>query len=134
VPRVWEEGAGGRLDQVEGAERVNGVGAAPARLARISGEQPSIPGKERRRVASASKEPRLSREVENQHLAGAIAGLVNCPATVPASAKLWRPPPPDSPAIWRVHSPRTGAALCESTAAGVAQYFTRPEVMALPTL
>jgi hypothetical protein len=33
----------------------------------------------------------------------------------------------ESGGIWRVCSPRTGEAVCEGTAAGVAQYLARPE-------
>jgi hypothetical protein len=37
------------------------------------------------------------------------------------------PRPPGSPAVWRVHSARTGVSVAEGTAEGIAKWFTRPE-------
>jgi hypothetical protein len=54
-PRVREEGASGRVDRLAGSRRVGGAGGVLARPGRITGERPSIPGKERRRVGGNSR-------------------------------------------------------------------------------
>ena len=49
-----KEGARGRFDQVARAGSVNSAAVVPARSARITGEQPRVPGKKRRQMGDTS--------------------------------------------------------------------------------